>query len=218
MQKLLDRLASEDRDILRAACDEALRRLPETPELRGALRDALGRESLHGRFAAAWVLFHGESRPGLGLLPPLLASLELDSLSLSTVYQLGQLYQSVGEADLATPYLVRARQMLERQVQDDPDDAGGQAMLALVLTRLGDAEGGEAVLQQALEVDPVSPEVLFDLARVAMAQGSSSAALAYLERAVEAGYMDFLRMKTHPDLEPLRTDPAFTSLVRSMIN
>ena len=78
MQKLLDRLASEDRDILRAACDEALRTLPETPELRGALRDALGRESLHGRFPAAWVLFPGESRPGLGLLPPLLASLELD--------------------------------------------------------------------------------------------------------------------------------------------
>ena len=114
--------------------------------------------------------------------------LELDSMSLSdnlvlsTVYQLGQLYQSTGEADLATPYLLRARQMLERQVQDNLADAGGQAMLALVLTRLGDAEGGEAALQQALEVDPVSPEVLFDLARVAMAQGSSSTALAYLER------------------------------------
>jgi HEAT repeat protein len=73
---LLERLGSTDRAGQRAACDEALARLPAEPALREALGELLARGAPRARFAAAFVLFHA-GRPGLGLLPPLLDALEL---------------------------------------------------------------------------------------------------------------------------------------------
>lgn len=75
--ELLERLAAPERATRRAACEEAVARLPGEP----ALRDAVHRLLLDGeptaRFAAAFVSFHAE-RPTLRLLPALLGALELE--------------------------------------------------------------------------------------------------------------------------------------------
>ncbi|HSH74544.1 MAG TPA: tetratricopeptide repeat protein, partial [Longimicrobiales bacterium] len=137
--------------------------------------------------------------------------LELDSLSLNGWYELGQLYQVSGDAARGDTYLAGARRILERRLSVAPDAASSLARLSLVLTRLGDEAGAAQAAERALESGGASPLVLFELGCAAMARGDRSAALDYLERAVASGYTNVLWLMRHPDLEPLWSDPAFTS-------
>ncbi len=75
--RLLENLASNNREVQRSACDEALKELGRKPEFREALHRLLSKAELRTRFAAAFVLFQ-EGRPSLRLLPTLLDSLDLD--------------------------------------------------------------------------------------------------------------------------------------------
>jgi HEAT repeat protein len=73
---LLADLGSAERPVLRRACELLRERFEQEPELRPALLERLRGDDPLARFGAAHVLFHSE-RPGLRLLPALLASLEL---------------------------------------------------------------------------------------------------------------------------------------------
>ncbi len=83
--------------------------------------------------------------------------------------------------------------------------------------RLGDVGRGRAAEERALELDAASPDVLFQLACLSAIRGDAATAMDRLESAVAAGFTDVLEMKSHPDLEPLRSEPAFTSLMETMI-
>jgi HEAT repeat protein len=74
--ELLSRLGSDDRREQRAACEEALAVIRKDRGLRDALKDLLRQGTRQTRFAAAWLLFRGET-PSLRLLPALLDALEL---------------------------------------------------------------------------------------------------------------------------------------------
>ncbi len=77
MARLLQKLASQDRALLREACDEASEELRRNPDFRETLHRLLREGEPRARFAAAFVLFHA-NRPSLRLLQTLLDSLDLD--------------------------------------------------------------------------------------------------------------------------------------------
>ena len=71
----------------------------------------------------------------------------------------------------------------------------------------------EAVIGQALSLDPTDPVNLYNLACVRARLGKADAAVETLEKAAEAGFTDFVLIGRDPDLDPLRKLPRFQALV-----
>ena len=99
LEALLEDLASSERERQRRACDEAIARLPDDPELRRALLRLLLNGAPPARFAAAFSLFRVEG-PSLRMLPALLESLELEDgdTRWSATHMLATLARWQGEA------------------------------------------------------------------------------------------------------------------------
>ncbi len=104
---LLERLGTLERPALRRACQEAIERLRTDPPFVEPLRRLMREGSPVARFAAAFALFREGGRPGLGLLPALLGSLELadGDLRWEAAHMLVMLGRLHGEV---TPVLIDA--------------------------------------------------------------------------------------------------------------
>jgi tetratricopeptide (TPR) repeat protein len=77
----------------------------------------------------------------------------------------------------------------------------------------GDHRRAELCLRVATAVDPAAPEGWYALATTRARLGDRRAALAALERAVRAGFDDGERLRSDPDLGPLRADRRFAELL-----
>jgi len=88
--------------------------------------------------------------------------------------------------------------------------------LGLTLARSGDIAGGRAVLEQLLEIAGrtyVSPT---SLVWAYIGVGELDQALVWMERAIEERDSMIIPIKTYAFLDPLRADPRFLALVRTM--
>ena len=65
------------------------------------------------------------------------------------------------------------------------------------------------MLRAAWDLGPKEPEVLYDLACARSVQGDAKGALAYLERAVQAGFRSWSYVERDPDLNTLRADISY---------
>ena len=73
----------------------------------------------------------------------------------------------------------------------------------------------EALLEAALAVGPVEPEMHYDLACVRSIRGDLQGALAELDRALAAGYRNWDWIDKDPDLVAVRADRHFPELLRN---
>jgi tetratricopeptide (TPR) repeat protein len=71
-------------------------------------------------------------------------------------------------------------------------------------------------LSVAAEIRPDSPGVWYRLAQAWSRAGSKKRAIDALERAVENGFKDAARLESDPDLEPLRGEAGFGSLLEKI--
>jgi predicted esterase len=71
-------------------------------------------------------------------------------------------------------------------------------------------------LSVAAEIRPESPAVWYRLAQSWAKAGSKTRAIDALERAVENGFKDAARLESDPDLEPLRGEAGFGSLLEKI--
>ena len=76
-------------------------------------------------------------------------------------------------------------------------------------------DGAAALLEAAMEVGPVEPEMYYDLACVRSLRGDSKGALAELDRALAAGYRNWDWIDKDPDLSAARADAGFPALLRT---
>ena len=116
----------------RTACEAAVERARQDPELGAALIELLRGGSAHARFAAAWVLFRAR-RPNLRLLPALLGALELSDgdrrwEAAQMLVQLGRIDASVATVlrhEIAQASLPARRRMaifaLRELAPEDPE-------------------------------------------------------------------------------------------------
>jgi len=72
-----------------------------------------------------------------------------------------------------------------------------------------------ALLDAAIAVGPVEPEMYYDRACVYVLAGDQKSALAELDTAIRAGYRNWDWFDKDPDLAALRTNPAFVELLRT---
>lgn len=72
-----------------------------------------------------------------------------------------------------------------------------------------------ALLDAAIAVGPVEPEVYYDRACLFIREGDVKAGIAELELAIRAGYRSWDWIDKDPDMAPVRANPEFVALLRT---
>jgi len=99
----------------------------------------------------------------------------------------------------------------------NPDMDGVRPLLAQFLVKRGDREAARAELTEgALRVARANHDVAYWVAGAYCLLGEPDEAFGWLERAVRLGNENKPWFQSDPNLEPLRDDPRFTELMRSI--
>ncbi len=111
----------------------------------------------------------------------------------------------------------RAIELARGALRLNPRDAAAHAVLGTSLARTGRLDDGARELETALSLDDKHPSVFADAATVAALRGRSQEALAWIRRAVEAGYCRQI-LARQPEFASLRASPEFQSIVAAPRN
>jgi len=125
-----------------------------------------------------------------------------------------------GDSAGSRSYAAKARDALEKQLQETPDDAQRHALLGLALARLGRKEDAIREGRRAVELMPVSRDsiqgayVQHQLVRIYITVGDLEKALDQLEPLLKIPYvLSTGWLKIDPNFDPLRKSPRFEKLV-----
>lgn len=123
------------------------------------------------------------------------------------------LYQIEGRTEDAQAEYQKAIVLARTRLTISRKDAQAMAAQAWYRSRSGEREGIIALLDEALQISPADPEVIYYSALVYLELGDGEKALAALRQASRAGYPYFL-IKASPDLKPLWGVAGFPESVR----
>jgi tetratricopeptide (TPR) repeat protein len=84
---------------------------------------------------------------------------------------------------------------------------------AVRLIEKSQLDAAQAVLAEALELDPTHTTNLYNSACLFALKGDADRAIDFLERAAEAGWADFVHLGRDPDLKSLRDLPRYKALI-----
>jgi TolB-like protein/Tfp pilus assembly protein PilF len=128
-----------------------------------------------------------------------------------------------GDSAGAIAAFSNARKILEQRLAIKPEDARTLAVLAQVDAGLGRKELAIQEAQQAVDLMPVSKDiydgalVLEGLAQVYTWTNEPDRAIELLQKlAAMPSYVNYARLKLHPMWNPLRGDPRFEKIVKSL--
>jgi TolB-like protein/predicted Zn-dependent protease len=136
---------------------------------------------------------------------------------------LGELEGLSGNANEAWTSFTQAREALEKELQQQPQDGTLAYMLARTLAGLGEREGALRWADRAVELSPSShdarsgPGVEEMRARIQARFGDGDRAIPTLKHLLEIPYAAALTpalLRLHPDFDPLRGDPRFQELCK----
>ena len=116
----------------------------------------------------------------------------------------------IGEAGRASR---RAISAIEKWLDTHPDDARALNLGATIWSNLGETENAINWANRSLEIDPEDPQLLYNVACVYAIEGKKEEALKCLERAIDKGYGHREWIEHDSDLNSLRSDPRFKSLL-----
>ena len=125
---------------------------------------------------------------------------------------LGDAYRDLGRQDLARGAYTQGIAAAEQALKVNPKDAPTLSSLAVSEAKIGASEQASLHAQQALDLSPKDGDVLYRASVVSVLAGDAPAALAYLRRALEAGY-NAQRAAQDKDFAPLKRSPQFADLV-----
>ena len=126
-------------------------------------------------------------------------------------YNLGTVYQLMGNAQEAKKYYSRYKKIIvEEWPKKYPDDAGKYIALASVTARLGEMDTSRIMLRKAIEKDSTLHD---QFSHVLCLQGRITEALDELEKAFANGYRELYWLKLHPDWQVLQYDVRFRNLL-----
>jgi hypothetical protein len=98
-------------------------------------------------------------------------------------------------------------------VAEDPEQGRAWYRLAVASRHTGELEDAEAALSQAAAAGVPPGFIAVERARLALAAGDRGAATMVLEQAVASGFSQVSILETDPELESLRSQPAFTAVL-----
>ncbi len=126
----------------------------------------------------------------------------------------------------ADDYLKECLAIREKQAAEDPKNERRQLDLMLVLPRVGQHVKAAAIADRFnAKNDASDPEILFETARcyagcsavpgidAALRTSYAQKAIKSIAASIGAGYRDWVALDTEPDLDPIRGDAEFKSIV-----
>ena len=121
--------------------------------------------------------------------------------------------EALGRREEARTRLTEALQVVEKHMELNPDDPRAATMRAVSLCRLGRPDEGLRWAEKALEIDPDDAGVLYNVACLYSLEGKVDDAIRCLEETFERGFQNKDWFENDPDLNPLRGNPRFQSLI-----
>jgi tetratricopeptide (TPR) repeat protein/TolB-like protein len=118
------------------------------------------------------------------------------------------------KADCAKPAWAKSVDTARAVLRVNTADAPARSIVAASLAKGGQLGDAEREMRVALEADPTNPSVLYHAAVVNALRGAPDSAVAWLERAVGAGY-PAADAERDPMLESLRHLPSFRKAISS---
>jgi adenylate cyclase len=120
----------------------------------------------------------------------------------------------LGRQDEARRANEDAVRSIEKHLELNPDEARAYSLGATTVLRLEDKERSKRWSEQAMELAPNDPLVLYNAACNFAQLGEGERALDGLERAIEAGVAVGDWIKHDPDFESLRSHPRFQTIMK----
>ena len=144
-------------------------------------------------------------------------SIELDPENLKPLVLTPQVYTSLGWKDQVDSSLRRIVVTTERHLELNPDDYSARIVVASALIELGEREDEAMEWASAvLESGTQDSLALYNLTCFYSKAGEVEKALDSLDRSVGAGYRDVDWVRQDSDLDNIRDDPRFDTLVERM--
>jgi serine/threonine-protein kinase len=134
-------------------------------------------------------------------------------------YAIGIAEKGLDDHAAARAAFVKAKDLLEEQVKQKPDDANLHVQLAKMLAWVGEKDAAVAEAQRATDLRPESkdafdgPKVTEDVAQVYAIIGDNARAIELLDGLLSRPTGVTLQsLKVNPAWDPIRKDPAFEAL------
>jgi superkiller protein 3 len=153
----------------------------------------------------------GHYQQALQTLQPILA---IDPSTATPWYEMGVLYEAMGDQERARQHFQHFHQEMEARWRKNPKDAETVWFLAAVLSRLGQKELAISWAQKGLSLDPGRH---FEYATILCLNERKREAIEQLQLAIQSGYRHYIFIKIHPDLQALYNEPQFRQLLASVI-
>jgi TolB-like protein/Flp pilus assembly protein TadD len=125
-----------------------------------------------------------------------------------------QTCRSLGRTAEAAEASRQVLELLPNYVLQNPDDPRARMVHAIALASSGRRDEAISEGDQALELSPGDPVMLYNGACLYSQLGELDRAITALEQAVASGYWNLGWMQHDPDLDPLRGDPRFIELMQ----
>ena len=125
---------------------------------------------------------------------------------------LGDAYRGQERAAKAAEAYTRAVKLAREYLRLNPKDTQAYQIVATGLAKTGHPEEAREPMRQALSLDSADPDVLANAATVAALAGRKAEALAWLRKAVDAGYCRAIVVR-QPEFSRFLNEPDFRSII-----
>ena len=129
---------------------------------------------------------------------------------------LAQAYRALGMKEEAVAADRRAIKLMLERLELNPSDARAANLLAATYASIGETEKALDYAERSLVIDPDDAMLLYNVCCTYTLLGRNDEAIGCLERAVDKGFGHREWIDHDPDLEPLRGNPRFQSIMRGM--
>ena len=99
----------------------------------------------------------------------------------------------------------------------NPDDVRALYLCGNALLMVGEPEKGLELVDRAVTIAPNEPGLLYNAACTYSTLGRADEALEHLEQAVRAGYSHRAWLENDSDFDPIRDQPRFKAILKSLI-
>jgi tetratricopeptide (TPR) repeat protein len=139
---------------------------------------------------------------------------KVDSSETSVFYDIGVVYERMGDRQKAREFFTRYRHEVETHWKKTLHEPGTQLALAATSVRLGETDHAQQMLRRAMAK---APQLHLEAAFVLSLLNDKKEAVDQLELAIQNGYTNYIWLKMHPDLLPLHGYPPFEQLMGKVI-
>jgi tetratricopeptide (TPR) repeat protein/tRNA A-37 threonylcarbamoyl transferase component Bud32 len=139
---------------------------------------------------------------------------KVDSSETSVFYDIGVVYERMGDRQKAHESFTRYRHEVETHWKKTLHEPGTQLVLAATSVHLGETDHAQQMLRRAMAK---APQLHLEAAFVLSLLNDKKEAIDQLELAIQNGYTNYIWLKMHPDLLPLHGYPPFEQLMGKVI-